>query len=425
MLPTWSRKRHPQPRTASCRLSSPAGEPAEHAPARAARRAPRSGPGARLEGLALLVLCAAFAWPSSGRAYTLRWTESGAAVRWNAELVFLRIDPALVARAPELQIVDLVAESAAAWHGLANVPEMLVDDGAPDAPGYRKGGSNNGVYWIDDWSHGANALAITVVTYLTASGKIVDADVLINAGFSFEQLPHDPTRVDVYDLHGVLTHEFGHVLGLGESCEPGATMWPVLFPGETFQRDLHVDDRAGAERLYVDGLWGEVAQGRGCGGASVLAGGPRGAAGEGRAWGILVALLAAILARPSRRRARTAARSALAIGGVLALTAPVGAKDPTGTAPVEVIACPRLASDDSSAAERVAKLVDGTARVVTGSAVRLRRRHPTRKSRAERAIALEAGLAPEPFSPPADMDAVRQALREREGAPKCGAAEAR
>ncbi len=335
----------------------------------AARRSLRGGLSIRLGAVAALAACAALAWPSTGRAYTLRWTERGATIRWNAERVTLRIDPVLAAHAPDMQMAALLTDSAAAWHGLENVPEILIGAGAPGAPGYHKGSSNNGVYWIDEWLHGTDALAVTVVTFRVADGKIVDTDVLVNADFSFAQVPNDSTRSQFFDLPAVLTHELGHVLGLGESCEAGATMWPSVAPGDISQRDLDADDRDGAELLYVDGLWSEPANG-GCGGASVLRHVSPGAYVQGYGWGALVALFAVRLRRPARPDARMA-RSGFAIAGLLCLSAPAVAEDPLSMPLDDPSPCLELPAGDSAAALRAAKLVEGSSRVVTGRAVRV------------------------------------------------------
>jgi hypothetical protein len=152
VLLAWSLKCYLELRRVGCARSAAESAPVNHPAEGATQRGARSEPNAVLGVVAVLAACTALAWPSAGRAYTLRWTESGAAVRWNAELVTLRIDPVLSARMPQMQMAALVSESAAAWLGLENVPEVLVGDGAPGSPGYHKGRSSNGVYWIDDWS---------------------------------------------------------------------------------------------------------------------------------------------------------------------------------------------------------------------------------------------------------------------------------
>ena len=139
------------------------------------------------------------------------------------------------------------------------------------------------------------ALAITVLTY-DEQGSILDADIVINGIYRFgdaadpscprkTKSPHaapgfggpvDPSchlgchgGFHLYDLQSILTHELGHLLGLGEDYDnEQATMYAYSWPGELHKRDLDDSD--------VDALWAVYdaqAQAQdsapGCSGASV------------------------------------------------------------------------------------------------------------------------------------------------------------
>jgi hypothetical protein len=208
----------------------------------------------------------------NAQAYTVKQTPSGAVVRWHLNSVAMRVDESLRRQFPQLQVDRVVSEATAAWQGLSGAPELLKNEGAPGPRGYAGGAPDNGVYLVKDWDLQENALAVTVATFETTTGRIVDADVLVNANHPFGLMPDGPdAKSDKYDLAAVLTHEMGHVLGLGESNDDRmATMWPSVATGETHQRDIDDDDQLGVEDAYATGALSETEAAGGCGGASVV-----------------------------------------------------------------------------------------------------------------------------------------------------------
>ncbi|MAB79899.1 MAG: hypothetical protein CMJ89_11155 [Planctomycetes bacterium] len=59
-----------------------------------------------------------------------------------------------------------------------------------------------------------------------------------------------PIPGHLYDLQGIMTHEYGHALGLGHSTVGNATMYPVVSTGQVIQRSINFDDIAGLQCLY-------------------------------------------------------------------------------------------------------------------------------------------------------------------------------
>lgn len=100
-------------------------------------------------------------------------------------------------------------------------------------------------------SHNVNVIAVTLIWHNTRTGEILDVDMELNLGqgnFSDCGIVGQPCRsTGMVDLQNTVTHEAGHVLGLGHSKVPGATMEAQTSSNlaEVSKRSLEADDRAG------------------------------------------------------------------------------------------------------------------------------------------------------------------------------------
>lgn len=106
----------------------------------------------------------------------------------------------------------------------------------------------SGVYFEDaSWpaEFTPDAIATTVV-HVDAQGHIYDADIYVNGADHVFSLDG---HVGTIDFRSIATHEIGHVLGLGESADPIATMYTSYPPGVAW-RSLEQDDDDGACTLY-------------------------------------------------------------------------------------------------------------------------------------------------------------------------------
>src|ERR1700694_688812 len=104
----------------------------------------------------------------------------------------------------------------------------------------------------DCWDDASNVIALTVTTYDSGSGRLLDADIELNAaGFKFTTLdtplcPEPAPRYDCVatDVQNTATHEFGHALGLDHTIwrDPvsgqESTMSPTSKIGETSKRQI-------------------------------------------------------------------------------------------------------------------------------------------------------------------------------------------
>ena len=87
-------------------------------------------------------------------------------------------------------------------------------------------------------------------------GHTLDADMVANDRDFFwsttspNLTPPPPGQISV-DLQSVVTHEYGHVLGLDHTSVANCTMIPFII-GDTSQRSLELDDRAGESTIYPE-----------------------------------------------------------------------------------------------------------------------------------------------------------------------------
>ncbi|WP_338867263.1 myxosortase-dependent metalloprotease, MXAN_2677/MXAN_2678 family [Myxococcus stipitatus] len=162
------------------------------------------------------------------------------------------------------------------------------------------------------WEIGEGTLALTTSTYSVASGRVLDADIEMNAsqpggtpGHLFTtvdsppcQGPQSPDCVAV-DLQNTMTHEIGHVVGLDHVSNTASTMAPTAPQGETRKRVIDSGSIAGFCSIYprwqppnqcvqrLDTGIVLLADGRGTGCASAP-----GAALSGAAWAVIALLRA-------------------------------------------------------------------------------------------------------------------------------------
>lgn len=261
------------------------------------------------------MLAATMATVGAADAYEVKRTRGGARVHWDEREIELGLHASLRAREDGARAAS---EAIAAWSGRVGAPTMKATDRAPDAPGLD--GANGIFFMKDGYEPAGRALAITILTYDSKTGAIVDADVVVNGRYDLSVLPHDPQAPrgasalggsttaaalrgrERYDLVHVLAHESGHTLGMDdEDDEPTALMYRYSAPNDTSVREPGADDIAGLSEVYGASL---SAEGAACEGRVSPRAPDRGAA----RWGAALALAAVTFALLRRRgRARDAA----------------------------------------------------------------------------------------------------------------------
>jgi MYXO-CTERM domain-containing protein len=246
---------------------------------------------------------------SSAHACTINTTEVGKRIRWSTETIGLQMDSEFENYLGPGEAYAALAMGFEAWRGLPRVPDMMIMPGTPATLGHHDGHPTNGIYLLRDWPYDAAKLAVTVVTYEMDTGRLLDADIVVNGKANFALLPEPtPAGDSSYDLAAVLTHEAGHVLGLGESSAGvDATMWPYAKPDDTDKRTLAEDDEDGAIESYMSAPPPAASS---CGANTV---GGRASSRSGIAFGLFMLAMLPALRITRRRKLQTAALAGLLV----------------------------------------------------------------------------------------------------------------
>jgi hypothetical protein len=188
--------------------------------------------------------------------FGIRWLDSSMPIRY---YVTNRDVPGVTA--PQLQVAT--DRAFAAWAGVSNVQigaqfggfvsNNPLEDDSTSVIGFLSRPDLDRVLGMAHWE------------YDRTTGVIHSSDVFLNTTFDWSVAPNgEPGR---FDVQSVMTHELGHVLGLGHSVigetEPAsgggrtilgkrAVMFPIAYPrGNIEDRTLEADDIAGISDVYA------------------------------------------------------------------------------------------------------------------------------------------------------------------------------
>jgi len=227
----------------------------------AQHNAMRSGDGHfRAVATAALTFAVVASSPRSAAAYRTAADLPGTAaerVRWESN-PRITIGRSVLEVADLEPVADAVTASMTAWNQIACAYVSLQSDGLGDEAVLRD--DRNTITLLRSWPADLDpaAAATTEVRYLRRGDEqlIVEADIYLNG----EHHEWSLTGADsgATDLRAVLTHEFGHLLGLLHPCgDPGAPVCDDRHEGRAMhptyslgQRTLSDDERDGLCFLY-------------------------------------------------------------------------------------------------------------------------------------------------------------------------------
>jgi hypothetical protein len=185
----------------------------------------------------------ALASPADARTVLLK-TQAGSPVHWSSPIITVGLDTATPSR--HLANEDVVAATRAAtlaWNRVqAGQPRFrFVPEGVPDViVGFCRG----------RWRGETIDLGHSRFSASSADGTVTSAVVTLNE--CDHVFTTSGSARDGFDLQAVVTHELGHVLGLGHSDKWGALMYPN--GGGAFARRPTEDDTTTLALIYLGRL---------------------------------------------------------------------------------------------------------------------------------------------------------------------------
>lgn len=152
--------------------------------------------------------------------------------------------------------LDAVDASFKTWRDILDIKVEFLPMGCSSGVKNENDGLNHVILVKDEWKFGdPNVIAITRNFYISGTaeraGMILDSDILLNGvnhGFTVTAEPGKN------DIQNILTHEIGHVLGLGHETSPAdsdATMFANATTNETKKRELKANDLEGIHAAYA------------------------------------------------------------------------------------------------------------------------------------------------------------------------------
>ncbi len=131
-------------------------------------------------------------------------------------------------------------------------------DGDPSQPGdLGSGGANFDSVWQGNATD-VGGVNDNVVSEITGGGGGISSFIETPSSDGwrmrlYSDVPWDDgpgTNITGFDIQGIVTHEYGHALGLGHTVVNGATMFASISGNGVAQRSIESDDAGGVQSVY-------------------------------------------------------------------------------------------------------------------------------------------------------------------------------
>ncbi|MBF0311781.1 MAG: matrixin family metalloprotease [Oligoflexia bacterium] len=169
---------------------------------------------------------------------------SGVDLSWDQSVIELHVLPANTQNLNKEQVFEIIKAAADEWNTNSSLKISLITDSSS----YSGSGSNlrNEIYFAGAALFSQGILGTTSLVYDEITGKLVEGDILLNDSISFVLTPSESESSGRPYLGDVITHEMGHLWGLGHSQFRDSSMLYATFRG---QSSLSLDDYWGMNAI--------------------------------------------------------------------------------------------------------------------------------------------------------------------------------